>query len=106
MAKNDNEDRAEFMARHQLTAAAWNEDGDLISATRNASPAPRPVQAAQQPGPAAKLANAFAERVKRDHEVRFAASHFKPRFEAPQIHDDVPRAVRAKSASSGRASSK
>jgi hypothetical protein len=108
MPRNDNEDRADFMQRHGLVAASWDNDGNLISATRSMT-APRPQQQAEAPaGPAAKLAKAFQERLKRDNEVRFAATHFRPRIETPTTAptDDVPRAVRAREASRGRPSPK
>lgn len=90
-----NEARAEFMARHGLSSARWNDDGDLVSADR-APQAIRPAAPAPQPGPAAKLAQTFAEKLRREHETRFAASHYKPRLDLPQTTDDVPKAVRAR----------
>lgn len=108
MPRSDNEAKADFMARHGLVAAMWSEDGDLISATRSTTAPARPAQPAAPAGPAAKLASSFAERMKRDHDVRFAATHFRPRIDAaPVAEDPVPRAVRAKQqASSGRPSSR
>lgn len=105
------ESRALFMARHGLTSANWDpETGDLIAATRAPVAVPRPVQPAQAgvmpAGSVAKVADAFANRLKRDHETRFAASHFKPRLDVPKPTDDVPRAVRERSASDGRPSPK
>lgn len=101
-----NDERAEFMARHGLMAAAWDEEGTLISATRSPTAA-RPQQAPSQPGPAAKIADAFANRMKRDIDVRFAATHYRPRVDAPANApvDDVPRAVRAREAQRGRSPS-
>lgn len=106
MARGENEERAEFMARHGLVSAAWDANGALISATRSTAAPVRPASPAPAPGPAAKLAETFAARLKREHDVRFAASHFKPRLDVPQTTDDVPRAVRAREASGGRSSSK
>lgn len=107
MARSDNEARAEFMARHGLQHANWNEDGELIAATRFTAPVVRPPPQQQPPaGPAAKLAHAFTERLKRDHETRFAASHFKPRLDVPEVTDNVPRAVRDREVARGGTSSK
>lgn len=109
MATNDRdgwERKAAFMRDVGATEASWQYDGELMSLKL----APQPTRAAQptQPptGPAARTAAAFADRMKREHEVRFAASHFKPRLDAPQTQDDVPRAVRARSASDGGTSNK
>ena len=48
-----------------------------------------------------KLAEAFQQRLKREHETRFAASHFKPRLDVPAATDNVPRAVRDREAERG-----
>jgi lipoprotein-anchoring transpeptidase ErfK/SrfK len=113
MRANDlDEQRAEFVVRYGLTSATWDpHSGDLVAVTRPAPVAvPRPAQPAQPTampsGAAARVADAFAARLKRDHETRFAASHFKPKLDAPKAEDDVPRAVRARSASDGRPSPK
>lgn len=108
MARNDWAAKAAFMREVGATEATWDgPENDTLVTLKLAPQQPKSAATQPAPGPAAKLANAFAERVKRDHDVRFAASHFKPRFEPPQTHDDVPRAVRAKQgASSGRASTK
>lgn len=101
-----NEGRLSLMVKYGLTHATWDDKGVITSAGRAAgTPVPRPAeQAAAGPGPAQKLADAFAARLKREHDTRFAASHFRPKLELPKVEDDVPRAVRAKSASDGRPS--
>jgi hypothetical protein len=95
-----NDERADFMARHGLMSAAWNEDGELISAARAPNAPIKPI--AERPaGPAAKLADAFASKLKREHDVRFAASHYRPRLDVPSVTDNVPRAVRDREAERG-----
>ena len=101
MARSDvsvSEQRAEFMARHQLTHAKW-EGGELVEATRPVTPQRQATEVV--PGPAARMAAAFAERAKKEHETRFAASHYRPRLDIPAVKDDVPRAVRARESSNG-----
>lgn len=102
-----NEQRAKFMAEHGLTMATWDSQGLLSTASRPAGPPLRPAQAAPErpAGPAAKLASAFAEKLKREHDTRFAASHFRPRLDVPEPKNDVPRAVRDREAERGRTSS-
>jgi hypothetical protein len=101
--------KTDFMREVGATEAEWSHDGYLVS-IKLAPITPRPPQQqAEAPaGPAAKLAKAFQERLKRDNEVRFAATHFRPRIETPTTAptDDVPRAVRAREASRGRPSPK
>lgn len=102
-----NEARLSLMVKYGLTAACWDDKGIITQAARNATPIARPVDpgaSAAATGPAKKMAEAFAARLKRDHDTRFAASHFKPKLDIPKAEDDVPRAVRAKSASNGRPS--
>lgn len=106
MSSEINETRLELMLKYGLTTATWDSDGIITSASRPAETVVRPASPAPAPGPAAKLAETFAARLKREHDVRFAASHFKPRLDVPQTTDDVPRAVRAREASGGRSSSK
>lgn len=104
MSKLDWEERAAFMREVGATEAEWSYGGELIAlklAPVQSRPAAQP--AAPTPGPAAKVAESFASRLKRDHEIRFAASHFKPRLEVPETTNDVPRAVLAKSEPNGRA---
>lgn len=96
-----NEARLTLMAKFGLTAATWDEKGVITSASRAATAlAPRPpAQPGAMPtGSATRVAEAFAARLKKDHETRFAASHFKPKLDVPKAEDDVPRGVRAKSA--------
>ena len=105
--ESQNEARALFMARHGLIHASWHPDtGELIAANRPQMPLPRPADAPPSKGVAAKVAENFAQRLKRDHDVRFAATHYKPRLDVPQVQDDVPRAVRTREASDGRPSKK
>lgn len=93
-------EKAAFMRDVGATDATWGEDDELL-ALKLAPQQPR--QTSQPPaGPAAKVAEAFKQRLKRDHETRFAASHFKPRLDVPVTQDDVPRAVRDRGASDGR----
>jgi hypothetical protein len=102
--------KAAFMREVGATDGAWEMvyDGtkayERLVSLKLAAQAPRPAQptaAAAPQGPAAKTAAAFAERLKREHETRFAASHFKPRLDVPTVTDNVPRAVRDREAVSG-----
>lgn len=106
--RNNWYERAEFMREVGATHAAWAEDTSELLSLTLAPQQPRPTQPVAQPGPAAKVAEAFQQRLKRDHDVRFAATHIRPRIEAPTNAptDDVPRAVRAREASRGRSPSK
>ena len=109
MPRSDWERQADFMRAHGATEATWqmNLDGDVVLTSLKLAPtAPRPAQPAAPAGPAAKLADAFANKLKRDNEIRFAASHFRPRVETPDVKDDVPRAVRAREAAGGASSNK
>jgi len=105
MRPDENTKRALFMAEHALVEAVWDEEGALVSAKRSPTAAPRLAPVAPA-GPAAKVADAFAGRLQRQHDVRFAASHFKPRLDQPKAADDVPRAVRSRGASDGRPATK
>ena len=97
--------KAEFMREVGALEATWSHDDELMS-LKLAPHAPKPAAAVQAPpGPAQKMAAAFADRLKREHETRFAASHYKPRLDVTAPVNDVPRAVLAK-ASDGRASNK
>jgi hypothetical protein len=104
--RNNWYERAEFMRSCGATHATWSEEtAELLSLTLSTQ-TPRPAQPQPPQGPAAKTAAAFAERLRREHETRFAASHFKPRLETPKVTDDVPRAVREREAERGRTSHK
>lgn len=107
MPRSDWEEQAAFMRDVGATEAGWymKLDGDVVLVSLKLTPqTPRPAQPQPPQGPAAKLANAFADRLKRDHDTRFAASHFRPRLDVPDVKDDVPRAVRAREAERGRPS--
>lgn len=101
-SERDWEAKAAFMREHGAIEATWadHDDGHLVS-LKLAPQAPRPAQSAAPQGPAAKLASAFADKLKREHETRFAASHFKPRLDVPTVSDNVPRAVRDREAERG-----
>jgi hypothetical protein len=100
--RNNWYERATFMREVGATHAAWAEETSELLSLTLAPQAPRPAQPPAAPkGPAAKLASAFADKLKREHETRFAASHFKPRLDVPTVSDNVPRAVRDREAERG-----
>jgi hypothetical protein len=103
MARSEWEAKAAFMREVGATEATWGatafQDEALLSL--KLAPQAKPAPPAPPAGPAAKLAEAFQQRLKREHETRFAASHFKPRLDVPVATDQVPRAVRDREAASG-----
>lgn len=103
MPRNDRdwETKAAFMREVGAVEASWMGNGEVLVSLKLAPQAPRPVAPAAPQGPAAKLASAFADKLKREHETRFAASHFKPRLDVPAVTDNVPRAVRDREAERG-----
>lgn len=103
MSRSEWERQADFMRAHGAVEATWSENamGEVYLTSLKLAPQPKPVAAAPPAGPAAKLAEAFQQRLKREHETRFAASHFKPRLDVPAATDNVPRAVRDREAVSG-----
>lgn len=114
MPPSDWRDKAAFMREVGAVEATWHPidtETFMLVSLKLAPVAPRPVAtqpAALPKGTAAKLAESFAERLKRDHETRFAASHFRPPMSVPKPadSDDVPRAVRVRESSSGRPTKK
>lgn len=116
MAKGESDwyAKARFMREVNALDATWSvqalgldeEPVEVMTSLKLAPQTTRPAQPAPATGPAAKTAAAFAERLRREHETRFAASHYKPRLDIPKTEDDVPRAVRARSASDGGTSNK
>ncbi|HET9045099.1 MAG TPA: hypothetical protein VFN70_18215 [Burkholderiales bacterium] len=97
--------QAAFMRKHAAVHAEWAEIGGRVVLTRLIlGPPPEPPRpAAPAPKPTTGIAKSLLER----HNVQFAASRMKPPFEAPKTPEsDVPRAVRAKTASAGRGSKK
>lgn len=101
MPRSEWEAKAAFMREVAATEAAWDPNDDVLVTLKLAPQTPKAAQPAASQGPAAKTAAAFAERLKREHETRFAASHFKPRLDVPAVTDNVPRAVRDREAVSG-----
>lgn len=89
----------------------YNEAGQLVHRMYSHTPTivgPVPVAAAPktlgEPTSLEKMRAQLLERKRREHETRFAHSHFKPPFVEPTpVRDDVPRAVRAREAARGNA---
>jgi hypothetical protein len=116
-APEDWELKAAFMRAHRATAATWAPDGELISLhipapAAAAPPAATPAPAQPRPpGPAARMADFHARNedrlAKRHHDVLFASSSMRPKFDpAPAPASVVPRAVREREAAAQRGSTK
>lgn len=113
----ENEHRAELMARHALTSATWDEHGMLVHALRggglplgltsgqpglSTQSQAAPTRAERTGGAEGleRMRKVMLEKRRAEHNIRFAHSHVKPRFEEdPEpVRDDVPRAIRAREA--------
>lgn len=108
MAENANDwaDKAEFMRKSGATCATWRSDGTLTSLTL-APPAQWAPSAPRPPGPARRMADFHARQqeiqAQKRHDIMFASSSMRPKFEAPPPPQSVvPRAVREREAAEQR----
>lgn len=97
--------KASFMREHGAIAAEWTEAGELLKLTLGPIPAAGPAarMAAFHERTAESVAHSAAEKMKRQHDVLFAASSVRPSLGSPATPPHaVPRAVAAKEAAKRR----
>lgn len=86
---------ADLMRLHGIVSASWDAEGKLLSMTIG----PREPVVLERVGskPDAPKPVSLAQRMKAQHEIRFAHSRMRPALETPKLADSAePRAVRAK----------